>query len=252
MAALRNAVSPDFTYSQSYLSLLSASGCMTGIICCASPSIWAMIKRNCHGRHFRWRDQVKALQVYVSGPTFGNTRGTRATRTQPGQEDGGDNSDVEKGSNASTDADTAQRRFSWETGGLTGFSLDSLYDAEVVDSSVDEDVVERSSTGEVATIDGKRFLPAGDKLNDGGVALSDFHCTQDNELPLTQGQLVWIHHSVGQGWLLAENMTTNEIGLVPETFVQLRNWGSLNWDTKTEVSNSLRCLALSLRLSRAP
>ncbi|PSR98942.1 integral membrane protein [Coniella lustricola] len=39
MAALRNAVSPDFSYSQSYLSLLSAAGSMTGVVCCASFSI---------------------------------------------------------------------------------------------------------------------------------------------------------------------------------------------------------------------
>ncbi|KAG8164457.1 hypothetical protein KVR01_006375 [Diaporthe batatas] len=45
MASLQKAVSPDFTYSQSYLSLLSASGCMAGIICCASPSLWGSLKR---------------------------------------------------------------------------------------------------------------------------------------------------------------------------------------------------------------
>lgn len=34
LAALRDAVSLDFSYSQSYLSLLSAAGSMVGIICC--------------------------------------------------------------------------------------------------------------------------------------------------------------------------------------------------------------------------
>ncbi|ROV89875.1 hypothetical protein VPNG_10248 [Cytospora leucostoma] len=45
MGALRAAVSPDFSYSQSYLSLLSAAGSMAGIICCASPAIWGLHNR---------------------------------------------------------------------------------------------------------------------------------------------------------------------------------------------------------------
>ncbi|ROV92176.1 hypothetical protein VMCG_09286 [Cytospora schulzeri] len=43
MAALRDAVSPDFTYCQSYLSLLSAAGSMAGIIYCASPALRALV-----------------------------------------------------------------------------------------------------------------------------------------------------------------------------------------------------------------
>lgn len=49
LGALRNAVSPDFSYSQSYLSLLSAAGSMSGIICCAAPSIKLVM-----GRVVRW------------------------------------------------------------------------------------------------------------------------------------------------------------------------------------------------------
>lgn len=135
-------MSPDFTYSQSYLSLLSASGCMAGIICCASPTLWGIMKRACQGRHLHFRCHVKALQVCISGETF---------------------------------------------------------------------------------------PPPEDEVNDGAfVALFDFHRSYENELPLNQGQRIWIHRKSGQGWLLAQNCwSTDEIGLIPETFVRLaerREW----------------------------
>ncbi|KAK9434884.1 integral membrane protein [Metarhizium brunneum] len=43
MKALHDAVGPDFAYSSSYMSLLSAAGTMTGIICCGIPGLRAIV-----------------------------------------------------------------------------------------------------------------------------------------------------------------------------------------------------------------
>lgn len=101
LGALRNAVSPDFSYSQSYLSLLSAAGSMSGIICCASMSIKAVVgqvvgwvlqrfesRKPCpiRGRHL---DEVRRSYRFPSAwlSTRGNTNrlpqttGTQIART---------------------------------------------------------------------------------------------------------------------------------------------------------------------------
>ncbi|KID78792.1 integral membrane protein, partial [Metarhizium brunneum ARSEF 3297] len=53
MKALHDAVGPDFAYSSSYMSLLSAVGTMTGIICCGIPGLRAIVVRRQRGRHGR-------------------------------------------------------------------------------------------------------------------------------------------------------------------------------------------------------
>lgn len=201
MAALRNAVSPDFTYSQSYLSLLSSAGCMTGVICCASPAIRAMVQRARQNKAMAWRPNPD-LEVHVSGPTFLSTRGTRTGRREDGQID----RDLEKGSNSGADADGDEQR--------------STHDAD-------------SESGGMIT-------PPGDEVNDLAVALVDSGRVGENELPLDQGQLFWIHHRHGQGFLLAQNPRTNEIGLVPENSVQLRGATHWGWDKQAEMRKSLQ------------
>lgn len=94
--------------------------------------------------------------------------------------------DVEKGSESNLDADPVERRLSWEA---------------------------------VANSEGSHVSPD-DETNDCAVAMFDFQCTRENELSLEQGQLVWVYHSLGQGWLLAEDSRTNRLGLVPEEFVK--------------------------------
>lgn len=55
LAALREAVSPDFTYSYSYLSLLSAAGAMTTVICCTLPMCLPHLLNRCTC----WRERAK-------------------------------------------------------------------------------------------------------------------------------------------------------------------------------------------------
>jgi hypothetical protein len=53
------------------------------------------------------------------------------------------------------------------------------------------------------------------------VALFDFTREHENELPLTEGQVIYVSYRHGQGWLVAEDPRTGENGLVPEEFVRL-------------------------------
>jgi hypothetical protein len=53
------------------------------------------------------------------------------------------------------------------------------------------------------------------------VALFDFTREHENELPLVEGQVIWVSYRHGQGWLVAEDPKTGESGLVPEEFVRL-------------------------------
>ncbi|KAL1837224.1 hypothetical protein VTJ49DRAFT_4106 [Mycothermus thermophilus] len=53
------------------------------------------------------------------------------------------------------------------------------------------------------------------------VALFDFERENESELPLVEGQIIWVSFRYGQGWLVAEDPKTQESGLVPEEYVRL-------------------------------
>jgi len=42
------------------------------------------------------------------------------------------------------------------------------------------------------------------------VALFDFERENENELPLVEGQIIWVSYRHGQGWLVAEDPKTEE------------------------------------------
>ncbi|OJJ35503.1 hypothetical protein ASPWEDRAFT_51534 [Aspergillus wentii DTO 134E9] len=60
-----------------------------------------------------------------------------------------------------------------------------------------------------------------EEMNGKAVALFDFTREHENELPLTEGQVIFVSYRHGQGWLVAEDPKTGESGLVPEEFVRL-------------------------------
>ena len=60
-----------------------------------------------------------------------------------------------------------------------------------------------------------------EEMHGKAVALFDFVREHENELPLTEGQLILVSYRHGQGWLVAEDPKTGENGLVPEEFVRL-------------------------------
>lgn len=74
-----------------------------------------------------------------------------------------------------------------------------------------------------------------EEMHGKAVALFDFSRENENELPLVEGQVIWVSYRHGQGWLVAEDPKTGESGLVPEEYVRLLRhieggWISLNGD----------------------
>ncbi|KAI9672352.1 MAG: HOG (high osmolarity glycerol) pathway protein [Caeruleum heppii] len=70
-----------------------------------------------------------------------------------------------------------------------------------------------------------------EEMHGKAVALFDFARENENELPLVEGQVIWVSYRHGQGWLVAEDPKTHESGLVPEEYVRLLrdirgDWGS--------------------------
>jgi SH3 domain len=60
-----------------------------------------------------------------------------------------------------------------------------------------------------------------EEMHGKAVALFDFQRENENELPLVEGQIIWVSYRHGQGWLVAEDPKTQESGLVPEEYVRL-------------------------------
>ncbi|KAF3764498.1 hypothetical protein M406DRAFT_330834 [Cryphonectria parasitica EP155] len=60
-----------------------------------------------------------------------------------------------------------------------------------------------------------------EEMHGKAVALFDFARENENELPLVEGQIIWVSYRHGQGWLVAEDPKTQESGLVPEEYVRL-------------------------------
>jgi len=60
-----------------------------------------------------------------------------------------------------------------------------------------------------------------EEMHGKAVALFDFKRENENELPLVEGQIIWVSYRHGQGWLVAEDPKTQESGLVPEEYVRL-------------------------------
>ncbi|KAI9845566.1 MAG: HOG (high osmolarity glycerol) pathway protein [Sclerophora amabilis] len=60
-----------------------------------------------------------------------------------------------------------------------------------------------------------------EEMHGKAVALFDFMRENENELPLVEGQVIWVSYRHGQGWLVAEDPKTHESGLVPEEYVRL-------------------------------
>ena len=72
-----------------------------------------------------------------------------------------------------------------------------------------------------------------EEMHGKAVALFDFARENENELPLAEGQIIWVSYRNGQGWLVAEDPKTGDKGLVPEEYVRLLKdieggWSSLS------------------------
>ena len=87
-----------------------------------------------------------------------------------------------------------------------------------------------------------------EEMHGKAVALFDFTREHENELPLTEGQVIFVSYRHGQGWLVAEDPKTGESGLVPEEFVRLLRdieggLNSLNGDPNSDLSGNTTYLS---------
>lgn len=60
-----------------------------------------------------------------------------------------------------------------------------------------------------------------EEMNGKAIVLFDFTPEHENELGLYEGQIILVSYRQSRGWLVAEDPSTGESGLVPETFVRL-------------------------------
>lgn len=60
-----------------------------------------------------------------------------------------------------------------------------------------------------------------EEMHGKAVALFDFASEHENELALTEGQIILVSFRASDGWLVGEDPRTGETGLVPEAFVRL-------------------------------
>jgi hypothetical protein len=80
-----------------------------------------------------------------------------------------------------------------------------------------------------------------EEMHGKAVALFDFARENESELPLVEGQIIWVSYRYGQGWLVAEDPKTQESGLVPEEYVRLLR----------DIEGGLTSLAANLNLGDA-
>lgn len=65
-------------------------------------------------------------------------------------------------------------------------------------------------------------LPKEYIINKKGVAMYDFENINDNELPLTKGDVIYVNYKHGQGWLVVQKLDDEEqAGLVPEDYIKI-------------------------------
>lgn len=80
------------------------------------------------------------------------------------------------------------------------------------------------------------YIEQGDnmEINRQAMALFDFTPENDNEVALTEGQVIWISYRHGQGWLVAEDPISGENGLVPEEYVDILDHDKAKEDSEIE------------------
>lgn len=79
-----------------------------------------------------------------------------------------------------------------------------------------------------------------EEMNGKAIVLFDFTPEHENELGLYEGQIILVSYRQSRGWLVAEDPSTGESGLVPETFVRLLSHieGGLNGLQSIEVDDN--------------
>lgn len=112
---------------------------------------------------------------------------------------------------------------------------------DVADDSSDEDLgmVDQDTDSRYSRDYQFTIASPDEEMHGKAVALFDFTRESASELPLKEGQIIWVSYRHGQGWLVAEDPKTGESGLVPEEFVRLLRdieggWSALSGEQSAE------------------
>jgi hypothetical protein len=110
-------------------------------------------------------------------------------------------------------AEQRPRQYAEQT---AGYQSESDDDSAASSPSHQDDARLRYSRDYVFTI-----TSPDEEMHGKAVALYDFARENENELPLAEGQIIWVSYRYGDGWLVAQDPKTQESGLVPEEYVRL-------------------------------
>lgn len=102
----------------------------------------------------------------------------------------------------------------------------SDYEGEVYSDEEFEERLSESGTGYFVENDSEYYVEPNsnsDIINRKAIALFDFVPESDNEVGLTEGQIIWVSYRHGQGWLVSEDFESGKNGLVPEEYVKIIN-----------------------------
>uniref|UniRef100_A0A060T373 ARAD1A07392p n=1 Tax=Blastobotrys adeninivorans TaxID=409370 RepID=A0A060T373_BLAAD len=89
------------------------------------------------------------------------------------------------------------------------------------DDDLASPVIKATDVGDRISREYEFSVASADEIHGRAIALFDFTPENDNEVPLKEGQIIWVSYRHGQGWLVAEDAETGETGLVPEEYVEL-------------------------------
>ncbi|EKG13209.1 hypothetical protein MPH_09681 [Macrophomina phaseolina MS6] len=128
------------------------------------------------------------------------------------------------------------RRSYMDQDGLVYASEDDMSETSSQGGYADESRFSRDYQFTIASPD--------EEMHGKAVALFDFERENDNELPLTEGQIILVSYRHGQGWLVAQDPRTGESGLVPEEYVRLLRdieggWNGLMNEAQFEETNNV-------------
>ena len=117
----------------------------------------------------------------------------------------------------------------------------SDYDDEVYSNEEFEERLSESGTGYFFENENDHFVAPNsnsDIINRKAIALFDFVPESDNEVGLTEGQIIWVSYRHGQGWLVSEDFESGRNGLVPEEYVKIINNDDYDYDYDDDDSNN--------------
>jgi hypothetical protein len=117
--------------------------------------------------------------------------------------------------------ETTRRRDSHFAATLPSRSYDDHSEPQSMTSSSPDDHWEEVDDSRFSRDYQFTIVSPDEEMHGKAVALFDFARENENELPLSEGQIVLVSYRHGEGWLVAQDPKSGESGLIPEEYVRL-------------------------------